>query len=344
MTIAIIGAGIAGLTAGSLLAKAGHHVTVFEKSRGFGGRLATRYAGPDDRLRIDHGFSYLPKGGDEFNAFLNGLVEAGLLTEWTDHLALHDGSILYPEHPAYERSPLYVAAKGLNAIGRHLSRHVDVVTEKKVGGLTLVAPNRTRKSSWVVNFADGSVFEADAVVVALPATQAEAVVQTSQDEWGVKYLIRKLSDVVYESGFTLMAGYGERAKPEWNGILCQNSELSLITHESGKRPDLTETVLVAHSSADFAAANIQADAETVAKTMIKALAPIAGEWAAFPKWHQLHLWRYRKPVTPIRDMPYLELEQSEAKLAVVGDYFGTGHPVEAAYLSGKRLAEAWTAR
>lgn len=344
MTIAIIGAGIAGLTAGTILAKAGHHVTVFEKSRGFGGRLATRYGGPKGNQRMDHGFSYLPKGGDEFNAFLSSLAEAGLLTEWTDHLALHDGTVLYPEHPAFERSPLYVAPKGLNAVGRHLSRYVDVVTEKKVGGITLVAPNKTRKSSWVVNFADGSVFEADAVVVALPATQAEAVVQTSQDEWGIRYLIRKLSDVVYESGFTLMAGYGERAKPEWNGILCQNSDLSLITNENSKRPDLSETVLVAHSSAGFAAANITAESESVAKAMIQALAPVAGEWAAFPKWHQLHLWRYRKPVTPVDDVPYLELERSDARLAVIGDYFGGAHPVEAAYLSGKRLAEAWTAR
>jgi renalase len=344
MTIAIIGAGIAGLTAGSILAKAGHHVTVFEKSRGFGGRLATRYSGTDDRLRMDHGLSYLPAGGVEFQRFMEDLVGDGILTEWTDHLALHDGSTLYPEHPAMERSPLYAAPGGLNTLGRHLGRHVDVVFEKKVGGITLVAPKRAVKPSWVVNFADGSVFEAEAVIVAVPATQAEAIVQTSQDEWGVRYLIRKLSDVGYASGYTLLAGYGGRAKPEWNGIVCQNSLISLLIHESGKRPDLDETVLVAHSTPEFAASQFGQDPELVANAMIQALAPIAGDWAAFPKWRQVHFWRYLTPLTPMSDLSYLEMEQTDAKLALIGDYFGAGHPVEAAYLSGKRLAEAWVSR
>ena len=39
---AIIGAGIAGITCARTLVQAGHQVTVFEKSRGVGGRMSTR--------------------------------------------------------------------------------------------------------------------------------------------------------------------------------------------------------------------------------------------------------------------------------------------------------------
>jgi predicted NAD/FAD-dependent oxidoreductase len=42
LNIAIIGAGIAGITAARTLANAGHKVQVFEKSRGAGGRMSTR--------------------------------------------------------------------------------------------------------------------------------------------------------------------------------------------------------------------------------------------------------------------------------------------------------------
>ena len=56
--IAIIGAGLAGLSAARALTAAGHTPVVFEKSRGLGGRLATRRTefGP-----IDHGAPGIPE-------------------------------------------------------------------------------------------------------------------------------------------------------------------------------------------------------------------------------------------------------------------------------------------
>ena len=39
---AVIGAGMAGIACARTLVQAGHRVTVFEKSRGLGGRMATR--------------------------------------------------------------------------------------------------------------------------------------------------------------------------------------------------------------------------------------------------------------------------------------------------------------
>ena len=68
MSIAIIGAGMAGLSCARALSDAGHSPIVFDKSRGLGGRLATRRA---DDLRFDHGAQFVTARTNGFRAYLN---------------------------------------------------------------------------------------------------------------------------------------------------------------------------------------------------------------------------------------------------------------------------------
>lgn len=65
LRIAIIGAGMAGVSAGRVLADSGHSVTLFEKSRGCGGRCATkRWEGHI----VDHGAQYFTMRHPDFSA------------------------------------------------------------------------------------------------------------------------------------------------------------------------------------------------------------------------------------------------------------------------------------
>ncbi len=343
MIIAVIGAGISGLVAGSRLAQAGHQVTIFEKSRGFGGRLATRYAGENLLQHLDHGSSFLDSGSGAYQEWLDGLSAAGAIRPWTDRFSLHDGTQFYREHGTQERRTRFVAVEGMNSLGKALSRWVDVRMNERVAGITLVAPKSTRKRPWVVNLVSGSVFEADAVVVAAPAPQAQGVIGTALDEVGVRSLIAQLKKVTYAPAFALMAGYGGRQKPEWQGIHCQNQILEWICNESDKRDSLTETCLVVHASTEFTRANLDADREEVRLRMLEALPAVVGPWASLPEWTELHLWRYRTPETPLQGVDYLEFDNPNAPLALVGDYFGEG-TLESAYRSGWELATAWLAR
>ncbi len=68
MSIAIIGAGMTGLSCARLLADHGRAPVVFEKSRGLGGRLATKRI---DALRFDHGAQFVTARGDSFRNHLN---------------------------------------------------------------------------------------------------------------------------------------------------------------------------------------------------------------------------------------------------------------------------------
>ena len=66
MKTAVIGAGMAGLTSAKILRMAGHEVTVFDKSKGTGGRLASR-SYPNGW--IDHGAPYF-SAESSFSDFL----------------------------------------------------------------------------------------------------------------------------------------------------------------------------------------------------------------------------------------------------------------------------------
>ena len=77
MKIAIIGAGISGLTAAMHLNDVAE-ITLFEKSRGAGGRICSRYT---DRYSFDHGAQFFTARSPEFKEFLKPLIKSGVIVE-----------------------------------------------------------------------------------------------------------------------------------------------------------------------------------------------------------------------------------------------------------------------
>ncbi|MEM6868917.1 MAG: FAD-dependent oxidoreductase, partial [Cyanobacteria bacterium P01_C01_bin.121] len=82
--IAIIGAGLAGLECGRRLKAAGYQVCVLDKSRGLGGRMATRRVVTNQRenIRVDHGLRYWPSPSGVLAPLTEELIAAGVLKRW----------------------------------------------------------------------------------------------------------------------------------------------------------------------------------------------------------------------------------------------------------------------
>ncbi len=343
MKIGIIGAGIAGLTAGRVLARAGHDVMVYEKSKGYGGRMSTRRANGSagsSKHKMDHGTPYLSGSSPEFQAFLAELEEKKIITKWNDTFSGYaDGSIVL-EVPGQETKTRYIASDGMNTIGKYLGRWLDFHMGEQIGGITHIGGSRIKKSPWMINASTINVFEADAVIIATPAIQAYGLIGTAQDELEMRRLISMLDDINYTSTFSFMAGYGERDPVKWSAIISEHPVISWICNESSKRDTAGELNLVAHTSDAFTKKIFDDyDRAQVNEQIMAALGEILGAWAARPQWHTSHLWRYKTPKKSL-DMPFFESEDEHAPLAVIGDYF-QGTSLEAAYLSGLRLGEHW---
>lgn len=339
MVIGIIGAGISGLTAGRNLARAGHEVTIFEKSSGFGGRMATRTAGKDSGSKMDHGVSTFIVESPEFKEFVSELQQKGIVKRWGQKMSMYDGENLIEQDPNPSEKPQYTATNGMNSIGLYLSRYVDVKLNTKVGGLTYIGKNRTNKRPWMINFTSSKTFNVDAVILALPAPQAYGILSTTIDETNTLKIVRLIDEIHYRPAYSLMVGYGDQPAPVWQGVKCKKSVLDFISNETSKRENKQETSFVLHASESFTLKHRESDEEIVIREMLSAFAEIEGGWVSVPDWIQLHLWKYSKPRTFL-NQPFLELEDKDSVLALTGDYFN-GDTLDHAYKSGFQLSKKW---
>jgi predicted NAD/FAD-dependent oxidoreductase len=336
MKIAVVGAGISGLSAGRELANAGHEVLVFEKSGGYGGRLATRYAGKDQSQKLDHGVPFFTAEKPEFKKFIEELKEKNILTTWDGNFAERDkaGRITSSEIG----NQYYIATGGMNKIGKYLGRNLDIRLNEKVGGLTHIGENRTKKRSWMLNFPTARTESADAVIIAAPARQAYAMLNTTIDEIETLKLVREIDEVEYESQYSLMVGFEKNDIPDWNALECDDEIINWISNESTKR-SINANNLVIHTTSAFAKKHLYTDRDKIKETILDQLSTILGGWAALPDWSQLHLWRYSRAINPL-PYDYMEIKGNDTPLALVGSYMN-GNSVESAYLSGLQLGRHW---
>ena len=85
--IAVIGGGMAGLACANELARADAKVTLFERSRGLGGRLATRRQA---NLAFDHGAQYITARSRPFLHYAETATRAGAMAAWQPRIMEDD--------------------------------------------------------------------------------------------------------------------------------------------------------------------------------------------------------------------------------------------------------------
>lgn len=134
--VAVVGAGISGLTAASRLARGGCAVTVYETGRGPGGRTSTRRAGPDGAgWQFDHGAQYFSAKDPAFRAIVEDWRAEGLVAEWTGVFGTLDATTgTFVREDPQETKERWVGTPSMNAIAKGLSRRagISLVTSRRV--------------------------------------------------------------------------------------------------------------------------------------------------------------------------------------------------------------------
>ena len=126
--IAIVGAGLSGLVLARCLCGVAK-VTIFEKSRGVGGRMATRYA---DGYEFDHGAQFFTARTPAFREFLQPLVKDRVVANWAPKFEELDRHGTRDRRDWGEKYPHYVGVPRMNAVGKYLSTGLDVRTNTRI--------------------------------------------------------------------------------------------------------------------------------------------------------------------------------------------------------------------
>ena len=218
MRVVVVGAGLAGAACASRLVAEGVHVVVLDKSRGPGGRTATRRATVGGvEVRFDHGSAVLQL--DSLAPHVRSRVEQGraegVLVGWTPRV--WRAGVVTPG------DAVCIGIPGNNALAAHLLRGVEVRAGVTVGQV------RAFSRGWEVLDVDGArVDEADAVVVAVPAPQAATLVREARPDWALP-----LADVPYAITVVGMAAWGHAPDPGWDVALGRSPDLARIVWQDG---------------------------------------------------------------------------------------------------------------
>lgn len=312
--IAVVGAGIAGLSCARTLADAGHTVRVFEKSRGLGGRMATRRTAHG---KFDHGAQYFTARDPAFRQVVAAWVAAGVAAPYTGRIVQIKAGVARPRVDAEQR---FVATPVMNAACRTLATGLDVVLECPV---TAVTPG---EYGWRLSWDDGGESGFDAVALAIPAAQAVPLCAA------VPGLAAQAAVASHAPCWVVMAHYAAPLPAAFDAAFVTGDVLGWVMRDASRPGRAAGERWVLQANAAWSQRYLEDDAAAVVPRILAAFHALAGGEAASAQ-AIAHRWRYA--LSPGLDAGCLW--DAGHRIGACGDWCADGR-IEGAYLSGAQLA------
>ena len=330
-TVAIIGAGISGLTAARMLTDAGIKVTVFEKSRGVGGRTANRRS---EHGSFDHGAQYFTVKDREFRSLIDRLISKGAVASWTNPADPSSPDIVHLSNGVISQRSLsnekYVGTPAMNSICKHLSHEIEVVFNSRVVEV-LECPGKVQLRLQGEEKATGF----DGVIISTPSFQASELTK----EW--PKLSAALEAIEMRPCWACLATFEHPVTSDWVGAFLKDSHIAWIARNNTKpgRNSKTENIVI-HATAEWSQAHLKTSQHAVAEMLLEEFWLKTGLSRQPAGYLNAHLWRYAVAAEEL----HLEcLSSSSSNLVICGDW-AHGSRVEGAFLSGRSASTKMLAK
>ena len=331
MRVAVVGAGIAGLSAARDLQARGHDVSVYEKQRVPGGRNATRKpAGVElprglagASLTFDYGAQYFTARDDRFSAVVAEWLRDRIVAQWTGRIVSFDAEGWEDVSPSAkatgdkEVTHRYVGTPGMSAITGAMTDGLDVTYGQHIESLPPLLE------------------QVDHVVVAVPAPHAAPLVAH------VPTLAARVSQVMMKPNWTVMAAFEERVAARFDAAFVSGSPLGWIARNSSKpKRDWKVDTWVLQATTLWSEAHVDDRPDDVGAFLMEAFEDLvrAGLPRAF--YATVHRWRHATADPPLA---VGAIHDRDARITLCGDWC-KGLRIEDAFLSGLEAAELITTK
>jgi len=328
--VIILGAGLASLSCARALAEGGVPARLVERSRGVGGRCATRRV---DGQPVDHGLAFLHGRDARFLAAAR---------------AVEGGPRPWPLRVRGEGTPCnarafapgevrFVYPQGVHALPKSLAAGLQLRTQSPVVRL------ERSGGRFELLLESGERLGTQRLVVAAAVEQTSALlaplVPAVPALRGTLALLESLGSVAC---IALLAGYPRGAGAlDWDLWYPAGSKLlQLVSHDSAKRIAPALDVLVLQSRPAWSREHLEDGEERWRALFLEEAARLLGAWAGAPLWSQLHRWRYARTRAGAGLAGPILHRVEGGWLGLAGEAFSPEGGAEGAFLSGLELARS----
>lgn len=310
--VAIIGAGISGLTLAQHLK---HHaeVIVFEKARGVGGRMSTRYADP---FYFDHGTHTFTARTKAFQSFLKPYMDDGTIAEWSGKVINLEIGKKTAKRPWFE--PHLVAAPNMNSLCKKLAEGLDVRVAIEVAPLS-----QKQSGVWSLQDKQGNTLgEYDWIISTAPPAQTLVLFESALPDNSPLHVARM------HGCYSLMIGFNKPWDKQWIAAKVRDNPIKWISINSTK-PDRNKnvTAIVGHSRNNWADEHMDDDMQQAQQFLVEQFEAVTGISTANADYISTHRWKYAI------------VEETEKS----GFYFDSDQGIAATsdWASTSRIEEVW---
>ena len=316
LNVAVIGAGITGITLANLLHKK-VNLTVFEKSRGVGGRMATRRAEP---YQFNHGTQYFKIENEEFKDFMQPLMRNKIIKPLrTNYIEIFNKKVI--KRTKMYNQKYYTAESNMNSVVKYL-----INNKFYIKLLCKIEKTIKKNGKWfIIDSENLSYGPYDWLFITIPSDQA---IEILNNDFKLLNIIKKLK---MRSCFSLMLGFDKIKEFDFDTALFLDEDVQWLSISKKILEKKKYYNLLINSSYNFAEQNINGSKDKISDYLIKQVSDILKCELNNYKHKALHFWKYAMSE---KNNNLGSLLDEDLKVIVCGDWCMNGK-VEGSFLSAK---------